>query len=161
MVLLKIFIRKQAHRSTGFTLVEVLLVLALMSVLAFTTMIFTLGSYTSARLHYSTTHLSDLLTTARSDAMNDIGGVAHGVAFYPAGYNGWVLFAGANYLAADNNTKVFVAALTGITLGSSTPAEIIFSRRSGDSNYSGTLVVYHGVQSSSTIKINYEGAISY
>jgi prepilin-type N-terminal cleavage/methylation domain-containing protein len=160
MVLPKICTHNSQGNS-GFSLLEVLLVLALLSFVAGVTLIFSVRSFQSAVLQSERDVLVMQLQTARALAMQNINNLPHGLAFNPAGHTGYVLFSGINFAFSDTSTQIRIPTKAGIVLPTSTPAEIVFTQLSGESSYDGTITLIEGQNAlaSTSIRINYEGAI--
>jgi len=164
MALRKIYIHKKKWLagSSGFTLIEVIVVVAIMSLVISSSLFFTTSHLKHDLLLSQRRHLVNALQTARADAMNNVGQTPYGVALYPPGVNGYVIFAGSNYSNREQSTETIVLANYPVVLGSSTPPEIIFSQLSGNANFAGELVLYDQSSNSSTsIIINYEGKIGW
>lgn len=65
--------------SKGFTLIEVVIVMAIVGFLAVFGIIVGLDSYSRYNFHSEVDDAVAMLQRARSEAINNIGGVAHGV----------------------------------------------------------------------------------
>jgi prepilin-type N-terminal cleavage/methylation domain-containing protein len=150
------------NNKKGFTLIEILVVLGIISALLSSTLFFNFDSYRGDTFRAEGKILQSLLQTARADAMNNINQKPHGVALHPDGYSGYVLFEGEDYEHADVHTLVQIPESYHITLDPDTPQEIVFSQLSGDANFQGEIVLIDIERHTSTsITVNYEGAISY
>jgi prepilin-type N-terminal cleavage/methylation domain-containing protein len=148
--------------TTGFTLIEVLVVLGIVSVLLSSTLFFNFDTYRGDAFRAEGKILQSLLQTARADAMNNIGQQPHGVALHPDGYNGYVIFEGEDYAHADIHTLVQIPESYHISLSLDSPHEIVFSQLSGDADFQGEIILIDAErQASTSIYINYEGNISY
>ena len=156
----KIFISR-LHVSPGFSLMEVLLVLAMLSVIASTTLLFSFSSYQSTLLQAEHETVVTQLQIARAQAQQTKYGLPHGLAFNPAGYAGYVLFSGNSFAVSDTISHVRIPSRAGIATATSTPVEIVFAQLSGSSNFAGEITLHDSIRSSAstTITINYEGAI--
>jgi prepilin-type N-terminal cleavage/methylation domain-containing protein len=156
----KIYINKVRSHS-GFSLMEVLLVLAMLSIIAGTTLLFSLSSYRGAVLQAEHDAVVMQLQTARAQAQQNNHGSPYGLAFNPAGYVGYVVFAGASFATSDMSTHMRVPSKPGIIVATSTPSEVVFSQLSGASNFAGEVRLLDSVRlnASTSITINYEGAI--
>lgn len=164
MVLLKIYNQSKNPSlcSSGFTLLEVLMVVAIMSVVAGTSLFFTTSRLQREALLSERRHLVVALQSARANAMNNVSQTPHGVALYPPGVTGYVIFSGSTYSSREQSMETIVLVDHPVRLGSTTPLEIIFSQLSGDSNYEGEIVLSDlGSTSSTSIFINYEGKIGW
>ncbi len=145
---------KQRHR--GFTLLEVVVVLALVTSIVALTLFFSLDSYRqSARLAEVSTILT-LLTTARAAAMNTVDGQAHGLRFTPSGY---VVFTGASFTTSNPVSRIVTPAAYPLVLASSSPSEVVFTLLSGTTTAAVITFVDPQTSGSSSIRINSEGLI--
>lgn len=160
MELLNIFMRKSHNE--GFTLLEVLLILAILSVLARVTTVYGIDTYRAELFRAEQRTLVSLLERARAESMNNSGAVAHGVAFFPDDYQGYVLFAGATYSQSNPGLRLFVPVHYSVAL--SVPSEIIFSPRSGDTHVTGDISLSDISRlgyATATIKVNQSGYIGW
>lgn len=148
--------------SSGFTLIEVLVVVVIMSVIVSSSLFFTTSNLKWELLMSERRQLVMALQIARADAMNNIRQKPHGVAFSPSGVGGYVIFTGQNYNSRELTTESIVLTNNMVVLGSSTPFEIIFSQLAGTTNYAGEIVLYDQSSNSSTsVSINHEGKIGW
>lgn len=160
MVLPKIYINNYKC-STGFTLMEVLMVLAMLGFIASATMMFSVGFFQSELLHTEESTLISVLQTARSKAMQNVNGVAHGVAIDPNGVPEFVIFSGSNFSTADVSTVQSISRSANFIIATSAVREIVFSQLSGEVVLPGEIVLIDSMRNSAstTITVNYEGAI--
>ena len=155
-------LRTQKMLSGGFTLIEVIVVISIMTVVLSSTLFFNLGSYRGDAFRAEGKMLQTILQTARADSMNNINQRPHGVVFFPSGYDGYITFEGADYAHSEASTSIRIPTTYHVILEPSSPHEIVFSQLSGDTNYQGNIILIdHERHASTTIGINYEGAISY
>jgi prepilin-type N-terminal cleavage/methylation domain-containing protein len=160
MVLHKTSINKRVSSVYGFTLFEILIVMAMMSILAGLTVFFSQGYYAQSLVLSEQTTLVVLLQTVRSEALQNKNNISHGLAIDPVGFIGYVLFEGTDLLNSDTASQVRIPRTTHLSFSSSTPTEVVFSQVSGESNWQGTLVLMDSSSgASTTITSNYEGAI--
>lgn len=148
----------KCSREQGFTLFEVVIVLALLSMITAGALFFSIADYQSAARHAEVTTIITLLQSVRTQAMSGRDGSAHGVAFAPDGYNGYVAFVGTSFAVSAVETQTFVPMVYHVTFGTSTPAEVVFSPLLGTTT-AVTVTVLTAENSSSSILINYEGLI--
>jgi prepilin-type N-terminal cleavage/methylation domain-containing protein len=143
----------------GFTLLEMLVVIGIVTMLGGALSFVDMNNYRADAFHAERGALVTMLQTARADALNNVNQKPHGVAIHPAGYDGYVIFEGANYASAA--VRVEVAANYGVNISPGSPSEIVFEQLSGNSNYSSATITLtdpeRGV--TSNIFINHEGAI--
>jgi prepilin-type N-terminal cleavage/methylation domain-containing protein len=145
----------------GFSLVEVIVVLALLSIICGSTLFFTSSTYQRTAFLSERDSLLSVLQTARGRALNNSNQTNHGVALYPSSYMGYVLFEGDTYVNSNPSFHTFVPALYPVTIDPSSPKEIVFEQLSGSASYSGYVILTDGNRMATTaISINFEGAIS-
>ncbi len=158
MVLPRIYINNQ---NAGFTLIEVLMVLAMLGIIASATVLFSISFFESELIYNEERTLVNLLHTARSRAMQNQEGTAHGLAIDPLGVNEYVLFSGSSFVGADPTLLQSIPRANNFTVATNSLKEIIFSQLSGTVKTSGEIKLIDGNRgnASSTITINYEGAI--
>ncbi len=148
---------KKLHRKTGagFTLIEILIVIAIFTALATMGVIVGLDSYGRYLFRSDLATAASLLQKARSEAMNNIGETPHGVYFNdPANF---ILFYGASY--ATRNTSFDLAVSRNKTVATSGLTEIVFIPLSGTT--AGGAVMLHNGVSNTTITVNNEGGINW
>lgn len=140
---------------------EVLLVLAMLGFIASATLMASVGFYQSELLHTEEIALINLLHTVRANAMQNMGGVAHGVAIDPNGTPEFVIFSGTSFSAAEVSTVQSIPRSANFIIATSSIKEIVFSQLSGEVALSGEIVLIDSVRNfaSTTIIVNYEGAI--
>lgn len=159
----KIYIPNKIQSKIGFSLIEVLLVLAIVGVLLSGTLFFTNNYYRDTALQNERQLLMSLLYTTRADAMNNIDGMPHGVAFFPAGFSGYILFNGHDYELSDPSTRRMIPSNYPVILETISPTFITFDQLSGDASYNGELLLIDTNRSTVTtgIVINYAGKIGW
>ena len=138
---------------SGFTLLEILVVISLITVIAGFSIIFGIDAYHGHIYHAEKGIAMDLLKKARGQAISNMHQISHGIRFENTEY---ILFRGNVYVAGDP-TNESIPKNAAITI--SGPQEIVFSQLSGDASPAGTLTVSDGVRSQ-TISINSEGRIN-
>ncbi|MBI3459072.1 prepilin-type N-terminal cleavage/methylation domain-containing protein [Candidatus Azambacteria bacterium] len=152
MKLLKILDTKN---SAGFTLIEVLISLAIFVIILGLGYFVNLDFYKSYTLSSERTVLVGLLVKARNNSIVNINESKHGI-YLTA--NEYILFQGDNYLARDpiydESIKVdSIIAHTGLT-------EIVFNQLTGEPNITGDIILTNGVRSA-IISIQNEGRINW
>ena len=147
----------------GFSLIEVVLVLALVSLCAGYGMFFTMDSYRSHSFYTDRDALVSLLQHARAESMsntcgnqNCTDGVPHGVAIEPDSY---VLFEGDSYALRDVSQDISVErsplmSATGLT-------EVIFAVGSANVAADGVIHLSDVSHHESDITVGSEGQISW
>jgi prepilin-type N-terminal cleavage/methylation domain-containing protein len=162
MALHKISVNKRCTNCAGFTLLEVLVVMGLVTLILGATLFFDVNSYRGDAFRAERTNLVTALQTARANALDNINQAKHGVAINPNGYNGYVIFEGDNYTVSNPTTRVAIPASYPVTLASTSPQEVVFAQLSGDTGFSGQLMLIDNERyATSTININYEGKIGW
>lgn len=89
-----------SYRDSGFTLIELILVLAIISFVATFGIIAGIDTYARYSFHSDAENAVSMLQKARSEAVNNIGGSPHGV-YVGADSSSLVLFQGASYVTRD------------------------------------------------------------
>lgn len=146
----------------GFTLIEFLVVIGIIAVLASVSLFLDFNSYRGDAFRAEMSSLAVALQTARADALNNIDEEKHGVAIHPGGYDGYVIFEGADYASRNPSLDVKVTASYGVTIGSSSPTEIVFDQLSGDTGYDGDITLIDPNRNmSAALSINHEGRVSW
>ena len=136
------------------------MVLGLLTFVLGSTLFFDINSYRVDAFRAERTNLVTALQTARADALNNINQSKHGVVINPAGYAGYIIFEGDTFTASDQATRIAIPASYGVTLASSSLSEVVFSQLSGDTGWSGQLILIDSERhATSAIVINYEGKI--
>jgi prepilin-type N-terminal cleavage/methylation domain-containing protein len=160
MVLHKTYISKVSVVHSGFSLIEVLVVLALLGMVLGSTLFFSSDTYQRTAFLAEKDNVLVALQTARGKALNNSNEQPHGVALYPAGYNGYVIFVGATFVSANASLNTYIPASYPVTLEVSSPQEIVFEQLSGNASYNGQVILVDSNRTATTgIAVNYEGAI--
>lgn len=145
----------------GFSLIEVLVVLALLGIVLGSTLFFTADTYQRTAFLSERDSLVSLLQTARGKALNNVNQRRHGVALYPVGYRGYVLFEGDTFISSDLASRTFTPASYEVTIDVASSVEIVFEQLSGNASYDGQIILIDQNRMATTsIFVNYEGAIS-
>jgi prepilin-type N-terminal cleavage/methylation domain-containing protein len=132
--------------SQGFTLVELLLVVALIFVVALLTFPVGLNTYRAEVLHSTTDGIMIALRKAQRLAVTGENDQLHGVKILP---NTYVLFEGDSYATRNVIRDEVYARSPGVTV--SGPDEVIFGLLHGVPNTSGTLTLTIADRSKSVI----------
>jgi prepilin-type N-terminal cleavage/methylation domain-containing protein len=149
--------------SSGFSLIEVVVVITIMGIILSATLTFSGHVYQSETARTEQATLVGILRQARADAMNNLRQLPRGVALYPGGYPGYVLFFGANYASSDSHLSTYVPAQYELTVDPASPGEVVFTPLSGAASYDGLIERSDGNRGGvkSTVAINYAGKISW
>lgn len=160
MELHKTYISNTSYQN-GFTLLEVLIVLMMLSIVASVTLFFSMGFYSQNLILAERSQFVSLLQTVRAQAMQNIDNRPHGLVIDMNGNTKYILFSGSNLITSESESHVSIPYDPRFLFASGTPSEIVFSQLSGESNYEGDILIIDSFrpQSIATITINYEGAI--
>lgn len=152
-------------RHSGFTLVEILLTIALFSVVIAFTISTDVAGYLRFTIREERDVLVSLLQKARMEAVNNVHMTAHGVAIQPHEHPGeYVLFEGEPYdnPSRDRSSDRIVPYREGLDISE---VEIVFEQLSGTIlNVPGELeIIISDPQSgaTTTVSVNHEGRISW
>lgn len=147
----------------GFTLIEVLIVISLLTMLAGLTLFFDVSSFRRTAFNAELATLAVALQTARADALNNINQSAHGVKIYPGSYNGYVVFEGTDYSHRDATKDVSIPSMYTVSVAPLSADEVVFKQLSGEAsttNY--TLALFDtNRHASGTVVMNSEGLIDW
>ena len=139
----------------GFTLVEVIIVVGMMTVLALFTVVITAGSYTRNVLESERDSVVSFLWRARARAIHNINQTGHGLFITTSSY---IVFQGNSYAARSSTLDEVFPKSGGIT--SSGLSEIVFQPPEGSSASTGTITLTNQAKSAMII-INGEGQIDW
>lgn len=151
---------KLCHPS-GFTLIEVLITLAITMILTVATVPIYGNFQTSSQINENTTLLIQSLRTAEGRSLSRVNGSSHGIKLFNHSY---VLYQGSSYSSRTQaydrtidlgNTIVLNWALSGV----GQPDEINFSKSLGVPDMIGTITITHDMGNTKTIGINSFGKI--
>jgi len=143
-----------SHKDAGFTLIEILIVTAILVILFGMGLFMSFDFYRSFLIHSERDLLVGVLEKARNRAMNNIGESPHGVHITSSSY---ILFQGTAYASAnpDNEPITSNPAITKAGL-----TDIVFSQLSGDPDTTGSITLQSSARTD-IININDEGAIGW
>ena len=139
----------------GFTLIEILMTLAIITLLASMGLAVSVGTYRSYAFNTEQDILMSLLMKTRQQALTNVDEAPHGLFITPSEY---VLFEGASYAARAQSKDEHISADAAIT--KSGLNEVVFSQLAGESNASGTIMLASGTRVA-TATITYEGQINF
>lgn len=150
MNLLQISIR----RHKGFTLIEIIIVMAIFSALAAIGTFFNFSFYGSSSLQADADIFTSSLQRARSRAVNNINESRHGLYIDSSEY---ILFQGDSFVTRNPSLDEPVSRNPNlIFIG---PTAVVFSQLSGDSSFQGDIVITSGFKTA-TVSLNYAGRIN-
>jgi|GEM_PF-1131794 prepilin-type N-terminal cleavage/methylation domain-containing protein len=139
---------------TGFTLAEILVVLAILSALASFGYLVTIDFYKSYAFNCERNAVVAILQKARSQSLANINESAHGVHFFPDGY---IIFQGDVYSSEASTNQIFPAAAG---IANSGITDVIFAQLSGDAIPDGNLILNDGKRTAA-ISVNAAGQINW
>ncbi|MES2023876.1 MAG: type II secretion system protein [Patescibacteria group bacterium] len=155
--------KKIKNKKGGFTLIETVIVLGVITIAAGTLMFVDLTSYNASQFQSATNNLISVLQTARASSLNNVDQSAHGVAIFPIDHpTSYVIFEGSSYSARYAPKDEIIDSGYAVDLGNGSLKEIVFDQLSGDVDANGSIVLIDHVRKLSfTISVNYEGRISW
>jgi prepilin-type N-terminal cleavage/methylation domain-containing protein len=140
---------------TGFTLIELVVVLAIISVVLSWGLAVSFGAYRQAVLSGERDKVVSLLKKARTRALSNAHETAHGVYLDQSGYT---LFEGSSYAARNVPLDEVFPGSPGIAVGGI--SEVVFSQLAATSTASGTIMLGNGA-TNFAILVNYEGRVAW
>ena len=151
----------------GFTLVEMLIVIAIMIIIASAAVPLYGSLQVKAQIGESTSQIVQAVRIARANAISGYNSTSSGIYFFinPVGADSYVLYQGSSYSNRDTSfdqTMVLDNALSIVNAGfvlTSGSIDINFARGSGRPSNVGSLTLVHSVQGTSTISLNYLGRV--
>src|SRR3989344_6838287 len=145
------------QKGAGFTAVEILMVIAIISLLAGMGLFISMDFYRSYSFRSDRDMTVSILERARAKSLANINSSAHGV-YFDSGSSEFVLFQGDSYSDPGRDTSLDQEislnsgiAVTGIN-------EVVFEQLTGNASIAGDMVLSYGVQSA-VITFNEEGRI--
>lgn len=148
------FLRSKSG-ATGFTLIEILMVAAIIVFLAGLGLFFGIDFYKNYAFYSERNILVGILEKARNQALNNIGQSNHGVYFQTSNY---VIFQGNSYASRNSAYDQIIPASS--LINRSGLQEIVFNQLNGESSATGD-VILSGGNHTSIISINNEGGINW
>ncbi len=153
--------KKNPHQSVsaknGFTLLEVMIVVAILAIVMAATIGSGFGFYTGQSLVGERDGLVSLLRHARGKAMNNTNQSSHGV-YVSTSTNQYILFQGNSYALRAQDYDLPFPQSPSVTFTG--PTEIVFTAITGTSSASDTITLSVGA-GSMNIVINGEGRVSW
>jgi prepilin-type N-terminal cleavage/methylation domain-containing protein len=138
----------------GFTIIEIIISIGILSIMGSFGLFIGLDFYRNYRLAEERDLVVSLLQRARNLAQENIGNLPHGIYF---GANEYVLFEGLAYNPINPLNEKFDI---GLGVGHSVNQnEIVFSKLSGNANFSGNINLVFGSKTLS-ISVNNYGQIN-
>ena len=154
--------KKHSRTLTGFTLIEMLIVMGVVSIMIAFSLFIDLNDFRGDAFRSETSMIVTLLQTARADALNNIDQSAHGVAIYPSDHpESYVIFEGLTYASRDTSTDEVIDASYQLNVSSGSITEVDFGQLSGDAMNGDIIVEDPQRKITKDISINSEGRISW
>jgi prepilin-type N-terminal cleavage/methylation domain-containing protein len=153
------------NKNSGFSLIEILVVLGMLSLLAAFTLFIGTDSYRGYSFRNERDTIVSILQKARSQAMSNVclgsgctGGEPHGVHFASGQY---VIFQGSSFNPSDPNNEVRISGYN-LDLTGSTMTDVIFTQLSGEATPTGAIrLTDPNTNHTSDITINSAGQIAW
>ncbi len=142
-------------KGKGFTLIETIIAVAILTILASLGLVFGIDYYKSYSLNAEQNMVISVFQKARSRAQNNINQSPHGVSLQP---NSYVIFQGSSY--ASRNVAYDQTVPKNPAIGVSGISEATFEQLNGNSQTVGDIVLDNGKRTA-TISINNEGRINW
>ncbi len=139
----------------GFTLIELVIVMAIVSIILTWGLVVSLNAYRQAVLSGERDKIVSILKKARSRALSNVHELAHGVYIDATGYT---LFEGSSYASRNASLDEVFPKSPGLTLGGI--SEVVLSPLAATSTASGSVSIGNGT-SNFNIFINYEGRVAW
>lgn len=136
----------------GFTIAEIIVAVAIMTLVTSVGVVTFVSSKNSANLNYYTDRIISSLEQARSNSASGKGGSSYGIKFATSTLT-YTLFTGSTYSSSDVNNVVTQIG-TGYTLSTNLTASsttIVFSRLTGAPNATGTVTLLQQATSKSKV----------
>jgi Tfp pilus assembly protein FimT len=146
---------RKTSEDKGFTLVEIIIVVAVLMVIAGLGLIFGIDFYRNYIIDTERNTVLSVLQKARSRSQNNINQSAHGVCFQS---NNYVVFQGDSY--ALRNPAYDQTIPKNPVINASGLSEVVFKQLNGDSQTVGNIILNNG-RRSAIILINNEGKIDW
>lgn len=145
------------YKNGAFTLIELLLVLALLGVILGITSVFSISLYRSEGFYSEYRRTMAALQLARANALMGVAGAAHGVRFDGDGIHSFV---GESFSMSDKETHTFSPYVYPVVIDSTSATEVVFQARSGQTEESTVSIADRASPSViHRIQINHEGYI--
>ena len=145
---------KASEQDDGFTLIEIIITLAMIAFLVGLSVPFTMDFYRQYRLDGEQTILVSILRSARARSLTSQGGASHGIHVASSQFT---LFEGSSYAARNEALDEIFDRSSAVSI--SAPAELVFSRITG-LTASVSFTLNDAIQQKK-IYVNTEGTIDY
>ncbi len=152
------------NKNKGFTLTEILVVLAILTAIGILTPVLSMDGIRTESFNSEIDKIATILQKARLQSHNNINQRKHGLLISNSNgsVNKYILFEGNSYILSDKSKEVRYEVESPIHLSELSKDEIIFEQLSGRvENYGDLIFENPETRKTSRIKINYEGQISW
>jgi prepilin-type N-terminal cleavage/methylation domain-containing protein len=146
-------------KSAGFTLVELLIVIAITLIIGVASIPIYGNLQVSGQLNENSSQIIQTIRTAQSRSIARVNGAQHGIQF---GNTNYTLYQGASYATRDTNLDRTVSLDTALAISTSLSGgstDINFSKGFGVPSATGTVTLSHDVGGPRTITINDVGMV--
>ena len=164
---------KTPNLNSGFTLVEIIVVIGILAIIASMGLYFSIDNYKGSSYRDELDLLVSSIEHSRAEAINNIcygtsctDGESHGVHFYPKSdpnHDRFVIFQGTSFIDGDELNDVIKFDNKTVYVDVSFPVDIIFDRLSGSliSGSITSMTLKDDMGHSTAIEINSEGRIDW
>lgn len=143
----------------GFTLIEILVVVGLLSMVLVLSPILDINQFRLVSYEQEIEKIALLLNTARIKSLNNTNQSKHGVHL---SNNGYILFEGNSFLESNPSRQIYFKSEYKINYGTSSLDEVVFNQIDGRVENSGSIeAIDPETKRISIIQINYEGQINW
>ena len=148
----------KSERSAGFTLVEILIVISILTVISAMGLAVGIDTYQRYLLRSDTAVTASLLQKARISAMNNIGEANHGV--YVCDTEKFIFYRGPSYILRNPSYDILIDKNKGVVITSCpAPDQFIFTALSGTTT--GGVITLSSDVGNTSLTINNEGGINW
>lgn len=161
MVLRSSYIHKLTNqrKATGFTVLEVMVVVAIVSICASLSLFFSVSSFTQQARGSEVDAITTYITETRNMALQNQTTLPHGIALYPEEYLGYVQFMGESFALSDVTSRVFIPGRYKLLVDDASPREVIFTSPFGTTTPAAIVFSDPVTMATTSVTINYEGFI--
>ncbi len=148
-----------SNREAGFTLAEIVVVVAIIAIMATVTMVGFQNFNRSAVLKTATQEVSVALTSARTSTLSSEADTVYGVHMSTTSVT---KFVGSTYAAgaSTNETYTFEGGVTATSSLIATNTDVVFARLTGEPSAVGTIyIVNSALDSTTTVTIHASGLV--
>lgn len=154
--------REASRSERGFTIIELLIVIAISLIVFGATLSISFRTETSAQLNEATLRIQQAIRAARNDSVARFHDNPHGIFFESIATTSdrYTLYEGASYATRDQSRDIVVILEDALTLSTTLPSnDLSFSRSLGVPTATGTVTVTHATIGTLEITVNELGAV--